>query len=127
MQPAVLEHINFTVPDIKETASVLCSLFDWKVRWEGDSIYGGYSMHVGEQDSYVALYTPASDSANRIDSYNTSLGLNHISVTVDALDEVEARVKAAGIEPHSHADYEPGRRFYFNLPNGLEIEVVSYA
>ncbi|MEC7669548.1 MAG: VOC family protein, partial [Pseudomonadota bacterium] len=29
--------------------------------------------------------------------------------------------------PHNHADYEPGKRFYFDTPDGIEIEVVSYA
>ena len=40
---------------------------------------------------------------------------------------VEARVKAAGFVPGNHADYEPGKRFYFTENNGVEIEVVSYA
>ncbi|MEM7377385.1 MAG: VOC family protein [Pseudomonadota bacterium] len=126
MQPAVLEHLNVTVPDIERTANLLCELFDWQVRWQGDSIYNGFSIHVGGPSSYIALYTPAGDAADAVDSYNTARGLNHVSVTVEALDTVEARVVAAGLEPHSHADYEPGQRFYFNLPNGLEVEVVSY-
>ena len=35
-------------------------------------------------------------------------------------------VKDAGFEPHSHGDYEPGKRFYFDDENGIEFEVVSY-
>ena len=42
------------------------------------------------------------------------------------LDAVEARVKQAGFTPGNHADYEPGRRFYFTEGNGVEIEVVRY-
>jgi hypothetical protein len=60
------------------------------------------------------------------ESYSTLNGLNHIGVVVDDLDGVEARVKAEGFVPHSHANYEPGRRFYFDGPEELEIEVVSY-
>ena len=41
--------------------------------------------------------------------------------------EVEAKIKALGYPTHSHADYEPGRRFYFDDENGIEFEVVSYA
>jgi catechol 2,3-dioxygenase-like lactoylglutathione lyase family enzyme len=52
--------------------------------------------------------------------------LNHIGVQVDDLDATEARVIAAGLLPFSHADYEPGRRFYFLDPDGIEYEVVSY-
>jgi hypothetical protein len=36
-------------------------------------------------------------------------------------------VKAAGYTPFNHGDYEPGRRFYFDGPDNIEIEVVSYA
>ena len=32
-----------------------------------------------------------------------------------------------GYEPFSHADYEPGRRFYFLDRDGIEFEVISYA
>ena len=45
---------------------------------------------------------------------------------VDDLDAVEAKVKAMGYEPCNHADYDPGRRFYFDDEDGIEFEVVSY-
>ena len=41
--------------------------------------------------------------------------------------EIARRLRAMGYEPHSHADYEPGRRFYFDDEDGIEFEVVSYA
>lgn len=43
-------------------------------------------------------------------------GLNHIGVVVDALDAVEAKLRARVYETHSHshAEYEPGRRFQFH-------------
>ena len=59
-------------------------------------------------------------------TYETKAGLNHLAVVVDDLEVVEDRVKAHGYTPNSHADYEPGRRFYFTEENGLEIEVVQY-
>ena len=34
---------------------------------------------------------------------------------------------AAGYEPNSHQDYEPGERFYFEDHYGTKYEVVSYA
>ena len=33
----------------------------------------------------------------------------------------------AGLKPFNHADYEPGRRFYFFDWDHIEWEVVSYA
>ena len=54
-------------------------------------------------------------------------GLNHIGIVVDDLGAMEERVIAAGLKPHSHQDYEPGRRFYFHDRDRIEYEIVSYA
>ena len=132
MAEVTLEHVNLTVRDAKETGARLATLFDWKIRWEGASIHGGYSVHVGGDASYLALYspptppTPPTASEMAKESYFMVNGLNHIGVTVDDLDDAEKRVKEAGYKPYSHADYEPGRRFYFDDEDGVEYEVVSY-
>jgi predicted enzyme related to lactoylglutathione lyase len=124
---ARLEHVNVTVADPDATAQVLCDLFDWKVRWAGAGMGSGRSVHVGDASSYVALFSYGNPDAPRQESDRTRGGLNHIALVVDDLDVTEARVKQAGFVPHNHADYEPGRRFYFVETNGIEIEVVSYA
>jgi len=121
-----LEHVNITLPDAKGTAAILCKLFGWHVRWEGPAKEDGYSLHVGDDDSYLALYTPAWDLQGTPERYMYNAGLNHVGVVVDDLDATEARIKAAGYTPYSHADYEPGRRFYFEGPGDIEYEVVQY-
>jgi catechol 2,3-dioxygenase-like lactoylglutathione lyase family enzyme len=98
-------------------------LFGWRVRWTGPAKAGGYTVHVGTDDSYVAVYSYAPGKAPDLDGGR----LNHIGVVVEDLDAAEARVRDAGYEPHSHGDYEPGRRFYFDDADGIEFEVVSYA
>lgn len=126
---ARLEHVNVTVADARATAAMLEKLFGWRVRWQGAAKNGGFTVHVGGADTYLAVYTGPGSAPQRDadDSYSTRGGLNHVGVVVDDLDAAEARVKALGYRPHSHADYEPGRRFYFHEENGIEIEVVSYA
>ncbi|HMS96577.1 MAG TPA: VOC family protein [Tabrizicola sp.] len=124
---ARLEHVNVTVADPDAAAAVLCALFDWKVRWAGPGMTTGRTVHVGDDSSYVALFSYGGPEAMQQESYRTRGGLNHIAVVVDDLDATEARVKRAGFVPENHADYEPGRRFYFVEGNGIEIEVVSYA
>ena len=129
MMPVVLEHINFTVYDAKATAEELCTLFDWKVRWHGDGLDGeGVTYHVGSDDTYLAIYAPNS-KANPSDNnnYTTQNGLNHIGLIVPDIDAMEERVRAAGYEPGQQWDYEPGRRFYFQNRDGIEIEIVSYS
>lgn len=124
---ARLEHVNITVPDAKATAAFLTRLLGWHVRWEGESLNGGYSVHIGEDGSYLALYSPKTPVTPAVPRYVNSAGLNHVGIVVDDLDSVEARVRDMGFETHSHADYEPGRRFYFDGPDAVEYEIVSYA
>ena len=123
---AVLEHANISVTDPDRTAAWMCDLFGWEIRWSGDAIHGGRSIHVGGTDSYVALYDPGKGLAEAPNSYRTRGALNHLGIVVQDLDRAEAAVKALGYEPHSHADYEPGRRFYFYDENGIEFELVEY-
>ena len=127
MTESRVEHINITVKDVMQTAKMLEELFGWKIRWQGDAIYGGYSVHVGGTDSYVALYAHPEPLKAAVDSYTSVNGLNHLGIVVDDLERTETKVKKAGFEARSHADYEPGKRFYFQDKQGLEIEVISYA
>ena len=121
-----LEHVNITVSNSKVSAAALIKLFGWHVRWEGKAMDNGYTVHVGDVDSYLALYAPAKGLTPPGNTYGRIGGLNHVGVVVDDLDAVEARVIAAGYEPHNHGDYEPGKRFYFDGPDGIEFEVVHY-
>lgn len=122
-----LEHVNVTVTDPARTAQMLCDLFDWRVRWEGPSKMGGHTFHVGTETDYVAVYTlDGRPESAALDHGRVRGGLNHIGVVVEDLGAVEARVIAAGFTPFNHADYEPGRRFYFNDADEIEFEVVSY-
>lgn len=121
-----IEHVNITVSDPERTACLLEKLFDWHIRWSGPAQIGGHSIHVGSQDHYVALYSPET-AARPAQNYAKGKPLNHVGVEVDDLDATEARVISEGLKPFSHDDYEPGRRFYFFDPDGIEYEVVSYS
>jgi len=121
-----IEHVNVTVTDPERTARLMETLFGWHVRWSGAARNGGHTIHVGSNEHYVALYT-ARDVSYTPDDFAKGQPLNHIGVEVDDLAAVEARVLAAGLRPFAHDDYDPGRRFYFLDPDGIEYEVVSYA
>jgi catechol 2,3-dioxygenase-like lactoylglutathione lyase family enzyme len=126
MAAARLEHVNVTVNDAERTAALLIDLFGWHVRWQGAAMAGGRTVHVGTNEQYIALYTGA-DAPYPPARFGKSQPMNHIAVVVDDLDAIEWRVSAAGLRPFNHGDYEPGRRFYFFDPDGIEYEVVSYA
>lgn len=123
---ARVEHVNLTVSDTGATARMLMDVFGWHVRWEEDHPRGGHVIHVGEADSYIALYqtglTPGAPLRHR-----KAAPLNHVGVQVANLAEARARVETAGLEPFSFSHYDPGPdSFYFFDRDGIEWEVVSY-
>ncbi len=123
---ALLEHVNITVRDCHASAQLLHDLFGWHIRWQGEAMNNGRTVHVGTADCYIALYSLPPEASPAI-PFAKGVPMNHIGITVDDLDATEARVIAAGLTPFSHSDYAPGRRFYFFDDNGIEFEVVSYA
>jgi catechol 2,3-dioxygenase-like lactoylglutathione lyase family enzyme len=124
-QPRI-EHVNVTVSDIDRTASMLMELFGWRVRWRGLAANGGSTIHVGDDVNYLAVYAePGGPHAAK--QHAKGRPLNHIGIEVDDLGEIERKVKAFGLKPFGHGDYEPGRRFYFFDADGIEYEIVSYA
>lgn len=118
-----IEHVNLTVSDPDRSARLLADLFGWHERWRGPSQQGGWTIHVGSDADCLALYTHSGEEGG----FPKGRPLNHLGIVVDNLDAVEARVVAAGLTPFNHADYAPGRRFYFFDPDGIEFEVVGYA
>lgn len=122
---AYLEHANVTVRNPESSANMLTSLFGWKERWRGPAINGGFTIHVGTDDHYIAFYTGPNDQ-HAAAHFPKSQPLNHLAFVVDDLGDVERRVVALGLTPINHANYEPGRRFYFFDENGIEYEIVSY-
>ena len=121
-----IEHVNLTVSDARRSAKNLEFLFGWKLRWDGPSQGGGYTIHVGDENQYVALYQPKEEINTTKLTENTLGHLNHVGVVVKDLDAMDKRVRAAGFTPGEHEVYEPGRRFYFVDQDGIEFEIVSY-
>lgn len=125
MSQPYIEHVNLTVSDPERAAKLLGDLFDWHVRWQGPARDNGRVIHVGDERTYLAVYTPP--EAPSPDIFEKGRPFNHVGILVDDLDEIERRVVAAGLEPFAHGDYDPGRRFYFLDHDGTEFEIVSYA
>lgn len=123
MPTGFLEHANVTVSDPDRLANLLKALCGWHERWRGPSQLGGWTIHVGNARDYLAVYTH--DEA--VPRHAKGQPLNHIGLVVDDLDAAEELVKQAGLVPFNHADYEPGKRFYFYDWDGIEFEIVSYA
>jgi len=117
-----IEHVNLTVTDPERSAALFRTLLGWHERWHGPSQMGGETIHVGSETTYLALYTKEGVTGG----FRKGAPMNHVGLLVHDLDAAEEVVKAAGLEPWGHDDYEPGRRFYFFDWDGIEFEVVSY-
>lgn len=127
---AILEHVNVTVADPEKTAKMLCEVFGWKIRWQGAAKMGGRTVHVGDDEQYLAVYTLEGGKSQKAGSREALAGLNHIGIEVADLDAVEKRVIAAGYRTFFHGEFPeetPARaNFYFEDENGIEFEVASY-
>jgi len=122
MPKGFLEHANITVSDPDRSSALLQELCGWHERWRGPSQLGGWTIHVGNERDYLAIYTDEKPH----DRFAKGVPLNHVGLVVDDLDAAERIVEEAGLVPFNHADYAPGRRFYFFDWDGIEFEMVSY-
>ena len=123
MQAAILEHVNLTVTDPHRLAGLLERLCQWHIRWEGEAMDIGYTIHIGTDAAYLALYT------NDVAQGSAAKGkpLNHIGLQLSDLAAAEKTVTEAGLTPFNHRTYDPGpSSFYFLDWDGIEFEVVSY-
>lgn len=124
---ATIEHVNLSVSDPDKTAQHLCELFDWSVRWSGASMDDGYTVHVGSESCYFALYRAGNMNENEQHNHRTLNNLNHIGVVVNDLAPYESRARKLGFEPFNFSDYGPCKSFYLKDEFDLEIEIISYA
>ena len=122
MPKGQLEHANLTVTDPERSSALFQRLLGWHERWRGAAQNGGWTIHVGDENAYLALYTEDEHAA----PYVKGVPLNHVGLLVDDLNAAEKVVVEAGLKPFGYGDYEPGKRFYFFDWDGIEFEVVSY-
>ena len=117
-----IEHVNLTVSDPARSAALFEKLLGWHIRWQGPSQMGGHTIHVGEEGTYLALYTDGKEHSGQ----HKGAPMNHVGLLVDDLKAAEQVIIDSGLTPSGHDDYEPGERFYFFDWDGIEFEVISY-
>lgn len=121
-----LEHVNLTVSDLDRSVDFYARLLGLRVRWQRDATDDlPAAAHVGDDRHYIAMFQATADAAEPRPDYG-QVGLNHFGFVVDDLDAVKTRLGQLGVNAHSEADYEPGRRLYFFDPDGIEVELIEY-
>ena len=123
-----LEHANLAVRDIEAMIRFLQTACpEFRIRGEGASRDGTRWVHVGTNDTYIALGQAKTDSGRRWVPYAGEPGVNHLAYEVDDVDSLHMRLRAAGYRESTVPNAHPQRkRIYFYDPEGNDWEFVQY-
>jgi catechol 2,3-dioxygenase-like lactoylglutathione lyase family enzyme len=125
---ARLEHANLAVRDVDGMLHFVRTAFpDFRVRREGKTWEGARWVHVGSDDTYLALSEARREAAEPWVPYAGVPGLNHLGYEVDDVEALRARLQAAGYRDSTVPNQHPHRRrVYFYDPEGNDWEFVQY-
>ena len=122
-----LEHANVSVRDVDQSVRFLQAAFpEFSIRREG--LHNGRRwMHIGTQDTYIALNEATAEAAEQWVPYSGKPGLNHLGFEVNDVETLRERLTAAGFRDSTHPNNHPHRRrVYFYDADGNDWEFVEY-
>ena len=125
---ARLEHANLCTRDIEGMTRFLKTAFpEFRVRGEGISQDGTRWVHVGTDETYIALGEARLEPEKQWTPYAGMPGVNHLAYEVDDAEALRERLKAAGYKESTPPNSHPFRkRVYFYDPEGNDWEFVQY-
>jgi catechol 2,3-dioxygenase-like lactoylglutathione lyase family enzyme len=123
-----LEHANLLVRDVEEMIRFVRTAFpDFRVRGRGTTWQGAPWVHVGTDDTYLALTQATQEPVERWIPYAGKPGVNHLAYEVDDVEGVRRRLAAAGYADSTVPNRHPHRRrVYFHDAEGNDWEFVQY-
>lgn len=125
---ARLEHANLSVRDIDETIRFLRTAFpEFAIRNDGRDADGSRWVHIGTNETYIALTMATVEPETRWIPYEGRPGVNHLAYVVDDADALRERMSKAGYLDSTVPNIHPHRkRVYFNDPDGNDWEFIEY-
>lgn len=122
-----MEHANLSVRHFDEAVRFIRIAFPgFEVRHEGMN-NGRRWMHIGTDDTYLALSEANAEAAEAWTPYSGKPGVNHLGFVVDDADAVRDRLAAAGFRDSTYPNKHPHRkRVYFYDADGNDWEFVEY-
>ncbi len=123
-----LEHANICVHDIDGVIGFLQTAFpDFRIRHDTTDADGNRWVHVGTDETYIALNPTNADAQQLGKPYTGRPGLNHLAYEVDDVGALRDRLLSAGFTESTPPNEHPHRiRVYFFDPEGNDWEFVEY-
>ena len=123
-----LEHANLIVRDVDATIQFLQLAFpQFRIRSDQTDADGTRWVHVGTDETYVALTAASVEPEKRWTPYQGVPGVNHLAYEVDDVEALRERLASAGYADSTVTNKHPYRkRVYFLDPDGNDWEFVQY-
>ncbi len=123
-----LEHANLAVRDVDAMITFLRAASpEFRIRSSGKTWQGARWVHVGTNDTYIALNEATLEPAEPWVPYAGRPGTNHLGYEVDDVESLRSRLTAAGYRDSTVPNAHPHRqRVYFYDPEGNDWEFVEY-
>jgi catechol 2,3-dioxygenase-like lactoylglutathione lyase family enzyme len=124
-----MEHANLCVRDVDRMIRFLETAFpEFHVRHDATEPDGSRWVHLGTDETYIALQSNRREPAEAFRPYSGSPGVNHLGYEVADVEALRARLRAAGYTDTPIPNRHPYRkRVYFNDPEGNDWEFVEYS
>lgn len=123
-----MEHSNLCVRDVDSMVRFLQTAFpEFRIRHDATQTDGMRWVHVGTDDTYIALNSSTRERAEPWKPYLGLPGVNHLGYEVDDVTALRNRLCSAGyLDTTIPNDHPHRRRVYFADPEGNDWEFVEY-
>src|SRR5256885_13407178 len=92
-----LEHANLLVRDIDAMIRFLQTAFpEFRIRFDARHMEGGGWLHIGTDDTYIALAQSTVEPQKRWQPYAGVPGVNHLAYVVDDVEAGHEGLTSAG-------------------------------
>ena len=114
-----LNHLNLTVPDVRQTREFFETYFGFRCIAERDRD----ALAVLTDESGFILTLNNFDKADHVE-YPSAFHIGFMQDSPERVDEIYQRLKSAGFEAKPPKEFHGAWTFYFRAPGGFLVEVL---